>query len=116
MRTCRQAAPRTWGCLFHLASEREQARFLLGHRASSEHRSPTTGRLCDMSAVMNSRVETARRHVLDGRRIVAHQKELVWRLAALGLDTSEAKETLSLFESSLEIFEQHLRELLPPDA
>jgi hypothetical protein len=59
-----------------------------------------------------SKREMAFRHVFDGRRIVARQRERVERLARNGLDTTEAKRTLDLFARTLNIFEDDLRQIL----
>jgi DNA-directed RNA polymerase sigma subunit (sigma70/sigma32) len=59
-----------------------------------------------------SKKEMAVRHVINGRRIVARQRERVERLARYGLDTTEAKRTLDLFARTLNIFEDDLRQIL----
>ena len=56
--------------------------------------------------------EMAVRHVLQGRGIVARQRECVERLARKGLDTTEAQRTLDLFTRTLDIFEDDLRRIL----
>jgi hypothetical protein len=56
-------------------------------------------------------IETAVRHVVEGRRIVERQRGLLDRLIAQGHDTSDAQSTLDLFTRTLRIFEDHLREL-----
>lgn len=53
-------------------------------------------------------LETATRHVTEGRRIVAEQRARVDRLRATGRDTYGAEQELRLFEDSLAIFEDHL--------
>jgi hypothetical protein len=58
------------------------------------------------------RKELAFRHVIDGRRIVARQRERVEMLARNGCDTTEAKRTLDLFARTLNIFEDDLRKIL----
>jgi hypothetical protein len=63
-------------------------------------------------AMEQSKREMAFRHVLDGRRIVARQRERVETLARSGRDTTEAKRTLDLFARTLNIFEDDLREIL----
>jgi hypothetical protein len=62
-----------------------------------------------------TKTEMARRHVIEGRRIVACQRERVERLAGIGLDTTEAKRTLDLFARTLDIFEDDLRRMLGED-
>ena len=56
-------------------------------------------------------LNVARRHVFEGRRIVAEQRALVERFRERGLDTRNAERSLDLFRQSLAIFEDHLREL-----
>jgi hypothetical protein len=58
-----------------------------------------------------SKMEMAFRHVLDGRRIVARQRERVETLRNRS-DTAEAKRTLDLFARTLNIFEDDLRKIL----
>ena len=53
----------------------------------------------------SSKSEMAFRHVMDGRRIVARQRERLETLARNGQDTTEAKRTFDLFASTLNIFE-----------
>jgi hypothetical protein len=53
-------------------------------------------------------LETAERHVTEGRRIVAEQRAKVDRLPKIGGDTYNAEQELRLFEDSLAIFEDHL--------
>jgi hypothetical protein len=62
-----------------------------------------------------SKMELALRHVIDGRRIVARQRERVERLALDGHDTTDAKRTLDIFARPLNIFEDHLRRILEQD-
>ena len=52
------------------------------------------------------------RHAAVGRRIVAQQRERVAQLKATGRPAMDAENTLTLFLGTLEIFEQHERELL----
>jgi hypothetical protein len=49
----------------------------------------------------------AARHVAEGRRIVARQRERIARLRALGCSTLDHEQTLRIFESTLEIFLDH---------
>ena len=62
-----------------------------------------------------SELKMAFRHVIDGRRIVARQRERVEMLARNGHDTTEAKRTLDLFARTLDIFEDDLRSILQQD-
>ena len=54
----------------------------------------------------------AARHVSEGRRIVARQRERIARLKSLGCSTEEHEKTLLVFLSTLEILEGHERLLL----
>jgi hypothetical protein len=63
-----------------------------------------------------SKMEMAFHHVINGRRIVARQRERVERLARNGSDTTEANRTLDLFARTLDIFEEDLRRILEQDA
>jgi hypothetical protein len=49
----------------------------------------------------SSKLKMAFRLVMDGRRIVARQRERVEMLARNGHDTTEAKRTLDIFEDDL---------------
>jgi len=60
---------------------------------------------------VTDRLDRARRHVVEGRRIVVSQFALVEQLKSSGRDTREAERTLDLFQSSLAIFEDDLRAL-----
>jgi hypothetical protein len=60
----------------------------------------------------SSAKEMAFRHVIDGRPIVARQRERVEMLARNGHDTTEAKRTLDLFGRTLNVFEDDLRRIL----
>jgi len=60
---------------------------------------------------MRSRLEIAQQHVLQARRIVDRQRQLVTSLRAHGCDYQGAERTLDLFERSLEIFEEHFAEI-----
>ncbi len=59
-----------------------------------------------------SRLEMATRHAGAGRRVVASQRQLVERLKANGRPTLDAERLLWLFEASLRIFEDDLRDAL----
>ena len=56
--------------------------------------------------------EMAVRHVIQGRGIVARQRECVERLARKGLDTTQAQRTLHMFTRTLNIFEDDLTRIL----
>jgi hypothetical protein len=58
-----------------------------------------------------SMLDIARRHVADGRRLVAVQRLRIERLRAQRRDTETAERILGLFEKSQEIFETHLQQL-----
>jgi hypothetical protein len=57
-------------------------------------------------------MEAAFRFFVDGRLIVARQRERVEMLARYGHDKTEAKRTLDLFAGTLDIFEDDLRRIL----
>jgi hypothetical protein len=59
-----------------------------------------------------SKREMAFRHVIDGRRIVARQRERIEMLARNEHDATEAKRTPDLFARTLNIFEDDLRQIL----
>ena len=56
-----------------------------------------------------SKLAQATRHVAEGRRIVAQQRERVARLKASGRDTTRSEELLDQFERTLAIFEDDLK-------
>jgi len=60
-------------------------------------------------ASLDQQIELARRHVLEGRRIVMAQRA---RMASGQVDGEDAHRLLASFEQSLEIFEQDLARLL----
>ena len=60
---------------------------------------------------MDERLALAQQHVVAGRKIVARQRELVDCLEASGRDASLGRTTLDLFEWTLKIFEDDLRDL-----
>lgn len=62
-------------------------------------------------AAVDSELAVAARHVAQGRIIVAQQRERIVRLQALGLSTRSHERTLEIFISTLEILEEHEREL-----
>jgi hypothetical protein len=60
---------------------------------------------------MESKVEMAFRHVVQGRRIVARQRQLVEWLALNGRETTKAEQILDSFVRTLAIFEDDLTRL-----
>jgi hypothetical protein len=60
---------------------------------------------------VETQLATAARHVAQGRIIVAQQRERVDRLKAIGSRTREHERTLDVFISTLQILEEHEREL-----
>jgi hypothetical protein len=60
---------------------------------------------------METMFDMAQRHVLDARKIVERQRELIARKGAHHQDTTEAQELLVRFEKTLAMFEEHLAEL-----
>jgi hypothetical protein len=59
----------------------------------------------------NEMLLLARRHVVEGRKIVARQRQRVRDREAKGLDASTQRQTLEVFEHTLAIFEKHLEQL-----
>jgi hypothetical protein len=55
-------------------------------------------------------ISLATRHVAEGK-IVARQRQTVGSLEAKGLDSTDARETLDLFERTLVICEEHVQQL-----
>ena len=54
----------------------------------------------------------AKRHVVEGRKIVERQRLTVKKLEASNSDSVlDARQTLDVFERTLAIFEEHLSEL-----
>ena len=51
-------------------------------------------------AFVVQRVELAQRHVADGKKIVARQREIVAKLGADGHNVTEARKLLTAFEDS----------------
>jgi hypothetical protein len=58
----------------------------------------------------------AARHVAEGRRIVAQQRERIARLKAGGHPTADHEQTLQVLESTLQILEDHQRQIAERDA
>jgi hypothetical protein len=54
----------------------------------------------------------AHRHVTQGRRIVARQRELITEIRDRGADSTSAEDLLSAFERSLAIFEDDLAAII----
>jgi hypothetical protein len=61
-------------------------------------------------AIQNE-LELAAWHVLRGRIIVARQHERIAQLKSLGHPTADHEQTLRVFASTLDIFEEHERAL-----
>jgi hypothetical protein len=61
--------------------------------------------------ISKRKLEEALRHVMDGRRIVSQQRQLIAEQKAAGYDTLFAEQILNQFERTLAIFEDDLREL-----
>jgi hypothetical protein len=57
------------------------------------------------------RLQMARQHVIEGRRVVVAQQELIARRKAKGEDTSNDERLLRRFEQNLAIFEEDLKAL-----
>jgi hypothetical protein len=64
-----------------------------------------------LDVMKNEMVALARRHIIEARAIVEHQRLRVQRLASAGRSIEDAKRTLELFERTLAIFEKHLHDL-----
>jgi hypothetical protein len=63
--------------------------------------SAVTGQGTPRTASMNGEMlELARLHVIDGRRIVANQRQIIDRLKRDGRHPADAERTLELFEQS----------------
>jgi len=59
--------------------------------------------------ITETRLAQSARHVAEGKRIVARQRELVAKGKAAGHDTFNAERLLDQFERTLAIFEDDLR-------
>lgn len=64
-----------------------------------------------LAAAIAAELASATRHVAEGRRIVAQQCERIVRLKARGSCTRSFELTLDVFVSTLQILEEHEREL-----
>jgi hypothetical protein len=58
---------------------------------------------------MESELDQAKRHVTEGRRLIAAQEDLIKGLKALGKPTRNAELTLETFKRIQAIFEDHLK-------
>jgi hypothetical protein len=66
--------------------------------------------------MVNEMLALAQRPVIEGRRIVARQRQRVSDCEASGRLGTEARRTLDVFERTLAIFEDHLRNLERDDS
>jgi hypothetical protein len=64
-----------------------------------------------MSCPRETRVAQARRHVENGRRIIAAQEALIQQTRARGGDTTLAQSLLDSFKRSQAVFEDDLRQI-----
>jgi hypothetical protein len=58
--------------------------------------------------MISDRTAVARTHVTKARHIITRQRELISEIRACGGDCKDADDLLSIFESSLVIFEDDL--------
>ena len=59
----------------------------------------------------NNRLALADDHVVQGRRIVGRQRQLISALRARSVDSGNAEDLLRAFEQTLAIFEDDLAEI-----
>jgi hypothetical protein len=64
-----------------------------------------------MTDKSESDLAMAARHVAEGRRIVTQQRERIARLKADGHPTADHEQTLRVLESTLQILEDHERQI-----
>ena len=62
-------------------------------------------------ATLQTTLEMAEKHVLDGERNIARQKELIAEMASLGVDVSRYQTTLANFEETQRLHVEHVRQL-----
>jgi hypothetical protein len=62
-------------------------------------------------AALETELAVAARHIVQGRIIVAEQRERIARLKALGSSTGDHELTLDIFLRTVEILEEHERAL-----
>ena len=60
---------------------------------------------------MHDILAVAKRHVDEGREVVARQRAMIQQREANGFDTTGPRQTLKSFEEILSDFEEHLRDL-----
>jgi hypothetical protein len=60
---------------------------------------------------MGDQMTTAQQHVFEARNVVLRQRKIIERLQAKGSDTTQAQITLRMFEGTLKLFEEHLRDM-----
>jgi|HubBroStandDraft_6_1064221.scaffolds.fasta_scaffold1161688_2 hypothetical protein len=58
-----------------------------------------------------SELEMVARHVAAGRRIVARQRAMIATLKVAGHSVHAHEQTLRIFESTLQLFDEHEREI-----
>jgi hypothetical protein len=69
-------------------------------------------RATDRMTAPETRLQMAKRHVLEGRRIVERQKRLIEFRRGRGLDTSQSEDLLRAFERSMASFEDDLADIV----
>jgi hypothetical protein len=62
-------------------------------------------------AMSEDRLQMARRHVVEGRKIIDAQQAVIARLRAMGEDTSTDERILRRFEQNQAMFEEDLKTL-----
>lgn len=61
--------------------------------------------------MVETKLETARRHVAEGRAVIDQQKQRIEQLIVLGAPTIDAERALASLEDSQLLFEDHLEAL-----
>ena len=62
-------------------------------------------------ARLQTTLEMAERHVLEGERHIARQKELIAEISVLGADVSRHRATLAAFEETQRLHTEHMKQL-----
>ena len=70
------------------------------------------GENCYSLAMSETQLETSQRHVLEGRKHIARQFEIIDKLESNGFPTDEAERLLRTFEDTQDMHEAHLAHLL----